>query len=56
MRGSSEYHTGRISMQSKVFLFALAASFFWGLAPIFGKIGLVKVDRKEVNLRTNKGL
>jgi transporter family protein len=31
-------------MQSKVFLFALAASFFWGLAPIFGKIGLVKVD------------
>ena len=27
-------------MQSKVFLFALATSFFWGVAPIFSKIGL----------------
>ncbi len=31
-------------MQSKAFLFALIASFFWGLAPIFGKIGLVKAE------------
>ena len=31
-------------MQSKAFLFALITSFFWGLAPIFGKIGLVKAD------------
>jgi transporter family protein len=31
-------------MQSKAFLFALITSFFWGLAPILGKIGLVKAD------------
>ncbi|MBM3238201.1 hypothetical protein FJZ31_18065 [Candidatus Poribacteria bacterium] len=31
-------------MQSKAFLFALVASIFWGLAPIFGKLGLVKVE------------
>ena len=31
-------------MQSKTFLYALTASFFWGLAPKFGKIGLVKAD------------
>ena len=31
-------------MQSKAFLFALITSFFWGLAPIFSKIGLVKPD------------
>ena len=31
-------------MQSKAFLFALTTSFFWGLAPVFSKIGLVKPD------------
>lgn len=27
----------------KVYLFALLAMFFWGLAPVFGKVGLTKV-------------
>ena len=31
-------------MQSKAFLFALVVSFLWGVAPIFGKVGLVKVE------------
>ncbi len=31
-------------MQNRTLLFALTASFFWGLAPIFGKIGLTKAD------------
>ena len=31
-------------MQSKTLLFALAASFFWGLGPIFAKMGLTRTD------------
>jgi transporter family protein len=31
-------------MQAKAFLFALVAAFFWGAAPIFGKVGLVRPD------------
>ena len=31
-------------MHSRAFLFALVTSFFWGLAPVFSKIGLVQAD------------
>ena len=31
-------------MQAKAFLFALAAAFLWGAAPMLGKLGLVRAD------------
>lgn len=37
-------------MSAKVFIFALIAAFFWGIAPIFGKLGLVKTEDPTVAL------